>query len=312
MYKTLEQEDGFKPVFSGHETFPLRYGWLKKVYDDVLYYDNEGKDVESIFNSPESISSFGVGKNMVASMHHWAIFTGMLTNEGVTSEAKKFFCNETGCDPWMEHPSTLWFIHWVLVKQPRLLTYHWFFNYYNGYNFDRKLIKDNLMDICVKHNFRKPSDTTLKRDVECFIRMYVGKDSHSLVLDDDSIESPLSELSLIRRDDRYGMFSHNKGKKHSLSIGVFLLCLAHFWKDLHLNSSSLSFEAMMFDPCSPGRIFLLDEESLIEKIYEVAQAVPDLLTWSETAGMRQFIKKTKVSIQTVIDRAEIILKKDYK
>lgn len=22
-----------KPVFSGHETFPLRYGWLKKVYD---------------------------------------------------------------------------------------------------------------------------------------------------------------------------------------------------------------------------------------------------------------------------------------
>ena len=26
-------EDDYKPVFSGHETFPLRYGWLKKAFD---------------------------------------------------------------------------------------------------------------------------------------------------------------------------------------------------------------------------------------------------------------------------------------
>ena len=26
----------YSPQFSGHETFPLRYGWLKKAYDRVL------------------------------------------------------------------------------------------------------------------------------------------------------------------------------------------------------------------------------------------------------------------------------------
>ena len=26
-------DEGYRPKLSGHETFPLRYGWLKKAYD---------------------------------------------------------------------------------------------------------------------------------------------------------------------------------------------------------------------------------------------------------------------------------------
>ena len=29
-------EDDYKPKLSGHETFPLRYGWLKKAFDAAL------------------------------------------------------------------------------------------------------------------------------------------------------------------------------------------------------------------------------------------------------------------------------------
>ena len=28
-------QEGYTPQFSGHETFPLRYGWLKKAFDRV-------------------------------------------------------------------------------------------------------------------------------------------------------------------------------------------------------------------------------------------------------------------------------------
>ena len=28
-------EHNYRPHFSGHETFPLRYGWLKKAFDRV-------------------------------------------------------------------------------------------------------------------------------------------------------------------------------------------------------------------------------------------------------------------------------------
>ena len=28
-------QDTYRPQFSAHETFPLRYGWLKKAFDAV-------------------------------------------------------------------------------------------------------------------------------------------------------------------------------------------------------------------------------------------------------------------------------------
>ena len=38
--------DGYPPQLSGHETFPIRYGWLKKAYDAVR--DTEGEAGQQI------------------------------------------------------------------------------------------------------------------------------------------------------------------------------------------------------------------------------------------------------------------------
>ena len=67
-----------KPQFSGHETFPLRYGWLKKVHDAVRENEQQGVDGKQVFSSEDAIARFGVGKNMVASMRYWALAAGML------------------------------------------------------------------------------------------------------------------------------------------------------------------------------------------------------------------------------------------
>jgi hypothetical protein len=49
--------------FSGHETFPFRYLWLKKGFDAVR--DNPGA-----FTRPDATTTLGVGKNMVRSIRH--------------------------------------------------------------------------------------------------------------------------------------------------------------------------------------------------------------------------------------------------
>ena len=51
----LYAED-YQPQLSGHETFPLRYGWLKKAFDAV---DNapEG-DGRAVFADDDAIASF--------------------------------------------------------------------------------------------------------------------------------------------------------------------------------------------------------------------------------------------------------------
>ena len=53
--------DKIKPSFSGHETFPFRYTWLKKGVDAV-------RDDPSVFTSDRATITLGVGKNMVRSI----------------------------------------------------------------------------------------------------------------------------------------------------------------------------------------------------------------------------------------------------
>src|SRR5690606_12847990 len=70
--------DDYRPQLSGHETFPLRYGWLKKAYDAIAVIGDSG-DSKSVFLGEDAIARFGVGKNMVASMRHWASAADVIT-----------------------------------------------------------------------------------------------------------------------------------------------------------------------------------------------------------------------------------------
>ncbi|MBP6862206.1 MAG: DUF4007 family protein [Neisseriaceae bacterium] len=310
MYVNLFDSENLKTVFSGHETFPLRYGWLKKTHDEVLKAESVERDAKDVFNDPASISAFGVGKNMVASMRHWATHTGVLKDNKLTDYAKEILADD-GLDPWMEHPTTLWLLHWHLARQESLVTYHWFFNYYNGTAFDRKFLNDEIFELCEKKRWKAPSATTLKRDVECFIRMYLSRDISQKAYDDDAIESPLAELSLIKPLNKNGFFVPNRGPKLNLTAGVFLLAVAHFWEENHAQNSSLSFDALMYEAGAPGRVFLLDELSLLDLINFISNHFNDYVMWSETAGMRQFTRNMKYSLADMKNKALALIREEY-
>ena len=77
MMLTNFDSEKYSPKFSGHETFPLRFGWLKKAYDAVEA-SNVQDEQQNPFRDEAAIAKFGVGKNMVASMQHWAERTAEL------------------------------------------------------------------------------------------------------------------------------------------------------------------------------------------------------------------------------------------
>ena len=76
----LHQHD-YRPQLSGHETFPLRYGWLKKAFDVVRASEAQDHN-KSVFSGEDAIARFGLGKNMVSSMRHWATAAGILEDAG--------------------------------------------------------------------------------------------------------------------------------------------------------------------------------------------------------------------------------------
>ena len=98
--------------FSGHETFPLRQMWLPKAYRKA---GDSGWD-NDLFTSDRAIAIFGVGKNMVAAIRHWALACDVLVERDRTlegGEIGKFLLEPRGYDPYLENTSSLWLLHYL-------------------------------------------------------------------------------------------------------------------------------------------------------------------------------------------------------
>lgn len=293
-------------TFSGHETFPLRYGWLKKGFDSI--YISQANDIKHIFISNESISEFGVGKNMLASMKHWLTYCGLLRDNKLTDFAVKFF-KDDGLDPWMESSTTMWLLHYYLSSNPSLMTYYWFFNKNNSINFDRQSLCNDIGEYCLKEGFNIPSVTTLKRDVECFIRLYARH--HTISNNDQSIESPLSELELIWPLQKKGYFAPNRSDKKSITKSLFWFVILDFWRIHYPSQRSLSLESITYHPGSPGRIFLLNENSITNHIYNSIDDFLGEIVWTETSGLKQLTLDNQVELAALLIKVEENLINEY-
>ena len=295
MNRGLLYEDKFRPQFSGHETFPLRYGWLKKVFDAVFKLENEGlkKDAKDLFLSDDAVARFGVGKNMVASMRHWATSANVIIEDEdkdiVTTPLAKYILKDGGLDPWMENTSSIWAFHWNIASNSTKATYIWLFSHFNNNQFDRGTIAQNLLNLCQDRGWKASSNATIKRDVECLVRAYVNKPSKSDEFTEDQVESPFAELGVIQPLNRNDTFQIQRGNQPSLGDGVFLYALINFWKKYTNDARTLALETVAYEACSPGRVLCLNEDSVADRLYRIEKSSNGALTWSETAGLRQVI-----------------------
>jgi hypothetical protein len=285
----------YRPQFSGHETFPLRYGWLKKVYDRVAETENEAQNKSACWGD-DAIAIFGVGKNMVASMRHWATSAGIITelpgtNTVHTTELGQTLFGPRGLDPYMEHPSTLWLIHWQLAARPEKTTWFWAFNYYPAITFEREHLIKGLERLAKELGWSRVSNTTLKNDVSCFVRTYAAQQPSNQSGHDDTLESPLTELGIIKAIGKRDGFRFVRGPKATLGDGVFVYALIDFWSRFS-NAATLSFEAITYEPGAPGRIFLLDENDIADRLATIDDITDGFLRWSETAGLKQIVRNS--------------------
>ena len=298
-------QDGYTPHFSGHETFPLRYGWLKKVFDRVA--DTENKpDNKAVCWDDGAIARFGVGKNMVASMRHWAKATGIIeeppdTNVVRPTKLGRLLFGPNGYDLYMEHPATLWLLHWQLAAQPEKTTWFWAFSHYPNMTFNRDSLVKKLARLAQDRAWPRVASKTLKNDVGCFIRTYVARQMTGKVGHDDALESPLTELGLIKAIGKQDGFRFVRGPKTTLSNGVFVYALLSFWSRYFPNAATLSFEAIAHAPGGPGRVFLFDENDIADRLAALDEVTRGKLRWSETAGLKQVMSTIDIGEEDALD-----------
>ena len=207
----------------------------------------------------------------------------------------------------MEDPSTSWLLHWQLAGRPEKTTWFWAFNHFPALFFERDMLVRGIVKLAEDLRWARTSEATIKRDVACFVRTYVTLPTSRQASYEDSLESPLIELGLVKPTGRRDGFRFVRGPKPSLGGGVFCYAVTDFWSRSFNSANTLSFEALAHEPGSPGRVFMLDENSLVELLGDVEQLTGGAYVWSETAGLKQLIRDRSLSHEDALD----LVPRDY-
>jgi hypothetical protein len=311
-----------KAKFTGHDTFPLRYGWLHKA---VNFLNSNGKlQTSNEEKTREAIVELGVGKNMVNAIRYWAEASSVITvfnknntvDHNVSETGVYLFGNSEskGKDPYLEQDASIWLLHfWLNFNSDFLTAYRYFFNYSNVQHFEKtKLVTD-----CTEAARRLVTndignENTLKKDIDCFLSTYCKKFKSSTakkksIIDEDHFTSPLSELNLIQ-DNGSGFYISDLAERPELPVEIFIYGLIRFAQIETIDSkvNNVDFESLLTKPYSPGRIFRLSESGLGQKLDEAQEFSKGNISWIDSLGLRQ----VKIE-QTSLISPDIYLDKYY-
>lgn len=291
-------------TFSGHDTFVLRHGWLKKIYDRIgelaVSVDDapKGRAVPTsiLFEPEQAMSALGVGKNMVRAMRYWSLATNLFeVVEGdyfcPTALGETLLGDDTadaayGLDPFFEHPASLWAIHWeIATNRTSCTAWDYAFSTFNRTVFTKEALVSGLSSE-VEENEWGVSLGSVEKDITCLLHMYCPDARTSKgALREEGFESPLAELGLIWRDAANGGYRFEVGPKPDLNPHVLYYAIARFSEGR--SSRLMSLDEIFYDHGAPGRVFKLDENAMCSLLEQAAEVTNGALEWQETGPLRQ-------------------------
>jgi len=298
------------PVFAGHQTFHPRFGWIKKGFDAVA------SDPE-VFSDPQAPLILGVGKNMVEAIRFWGVATKAWCRVPDQAKPRSFLhvptgfgsalLSDDGFDPFLETPGSLWLLHWYALSAPSALPIWWLtFDEFSAVEFTDEDLDRFCLEQVAGTTWRQPNASSVKKDVDCMLRMYTQRRAKGRQTLDDLLDSPFRELGLIVPSGLGGnRYRFALGTKPTLPAEIIgFACLDYMaMTDPHAHTASVT--RLMADPGSPGRLFKLSEQALLEALEFVVQD-SDMLRLASPGGSPQIIVECKAVVA-----AEDVLKRYY-
>lgn len=283
--------------FRGHETFPIRKGWLNKGIRNV-----KAKPDVFISKTENPMDSLGIGANMVKGLRYWLQAT-KLTEErksgqhvqALTEFGKIIYEN----DPYFEELGTLWLIHYALASNLDDATaWYIFFNAFDLIEFSeedfekyvKKYISMNAPDADI------PSSRAITDDFKCIINTYYSKHNalsgNANQSPEDNLTCPLTELGLvsavtIRRNER--IYRKNMPKADKIPELIVLAAILNQYS----GTQEIRISALQKGAGCIGNIFCLDTIALYQILYSLDQS--GYLKVVRTAGLDVIKLKTEMS-----------------
>lgn len=283
--------------FSGHESFPLRFAWLKKGFDGLT-------ESPTFFNQDDAMVELGVGKNMVRAIRHWGLACRMWKEHDAgrghelvpTEIGKRLLSDTTGWDPFLEDVGTIWLLHWLLVTNPdRATTWRFAFSRPTANRFTKDELLADLKALARDEGVRRLSDSTLKGDIAVMLRAYTRPVSTRDGYGEDSIDSPFALLNLIRPGGDRGSYEIVQGPHPSLPTRILEAALVDYLGEVRAErTQAATLDELLYAPLSPGRTFRLSEDGLVKRLTDLVDANADTYAFDETAGLRQVLVRGRM------------------
>ncbi len=273
------------PSFSGHETFALRSNWLKKAYD-LLH------DAPDLFYRDDAFVLLGVGKNMAQSIRFWGrtcnVFMRSPTGDyhQPTPLGDKLLADD-GWDPFLVTPASHWLLHWQIAARPEAaFTWFYTFNLLKGGEFTAVGLAQQLRAMATEQGWRVPSEATISRDIECMLNCYTRTRARSnAVINEDLLLCPLIDLDLIQQLPGQHTYRLVAGQQAGLPDALVAYAVYEMMR--HHGRQTIAFSELAYAPRSPGRVFRLDEDALLNRLQMIDQITNGRAYYSDQAGIRQ-------------------------
>ncbi|MEW6173349.1 MAG: DUF4007 family protein [Bacillota bacterium] len=279
-------------VFARHETFHPRYGWLRKSVEGVA-------TDPSLFTREDATVALGVGKNMVRAIRYWGQAFKLLEEVRNPSQPRLAYLkpsefgnalfNEEGWDPYVEAPGTLWLLHWKLLA-PRSKAPAWWliFNSFQSIQFTDATLHRFVFDaVSSVPGWTGIVESSVKKDVDCAIRMYAPKRSGQVV--DDLIDCPFRELGIMEPvPGESKTFRFVIGPKLNLPDDILAYTILDFMTSNDSNIKTITLARLAQDCGSPGRVFKLTEADIYDSLMRFV-CHNTRLHITEQAGVKQLL-----------------------
>ncbi|MCE2415448.1 DUF4007 family protein [Candidatus Poribacteria bacterium] len=268
----------------------------------------------TIFSSENASVVLGVGKNMVASIRHWCTVAQLIKKVDdpqrgsltPTKLGEAIFDDKKGFDPYLDDPATLWLIHLQIATNINQATaWYWAFNISRDNQFTPDTFKKELSEWTQqqKESVRSISDTTLQRDVNCFIRTYChSRHNANAAIAEETFDCPLVDLKLMTELPERNRYEFQRGEKETLPIEIVIATLLAFWDASFPEGEVMPFRDLMYAPLSPGRIFRLDEDTMVLYLERLEHLTNEVLRYDETADLKQVYRDGNLNPMELLAR----------
>jgi hypothetical protein len=296
-------------LFSGHETFPLRYTWISKTVRALAETDSILIDLD------KAIVDLGLGKNMVRALRFWLEAGGIVEFKDKTKTAHQltslgaWLFGKRGQDPYLEDLRSLWVLHWMFstnVAKP-LFAWHFLLGQWHEAEFTQSMAVDAFLRTAASLQARA-TKVTLAQHFSVFVHTYLPQKGNKGEIIEESLDCPLAELNLLTisgfregpNGRREAAYSFNREHKPEITPGLFSFALHDYWQNYHPNEQTIDFRDICYGVSSPGQVFKLPEQD-VRALLESSSSYG--IKYQESAAFQRAIKEGKGDKMEALSRA---------